>query len=110
MTFPAVLTLFYALVMGGGGWAGWRFARSRPSLVGGALVGGLALIGSLLMFGGNPAGRGIALLGAVLAVLFFGWRVSRGILERRPVGRSLGILALSALEVAALLLTRPEGS
>ena len=110
MMFPAMFTLLYALAMGGGGWAGWRLARSRPSLLGGALVGGLALVGSLLMFGGNPAGRGIALLGAVLAVIFFGWRVSRGILEREPVGRALGILALSALEVAVLLLTRPEGS
>lgn len=110
MTFPAVFTLFYAFVMGGGGWAGWRLARSRPSLLGGALVGGLALIGSLLMFGGNPAGRGTALLGAVLAVLFSGWRASRGILEREPVGRPAGILALSGLEVAVLLLTRPEAS
>ena len=110
MTFPAVFTLLYSLPIAGGGWAGWRLAGSRPSLLGGALVGGLALIGSLLMFGGNPDGRGIALLGAVLAVLFFGWRVSRGILERGPIGRPAGILALSALEIAVLLLTHPEGS
>ena len=59
------------------------------------------------MFAGVEAGRGIALLAAVLAVLFFGWRISRGVLERKPLGRAGGILALSALEVAVLLLTRP---
>jgi len=103
LTFQAFFTLLYAVSMGGGGWAGWRFARSLPSLLGGVVVGGLALVGSLLMFNGNETGRGMALLGAVLAALFFGWRISQGVLRRQSFGRAGGILFLSLLEVAVLL-------
>jgi len=109
MAFPAILTLLYAIAMGGGGWAGWRFAGSLPSLVGGAFVGGLAFLGAILMLLGVATGRGVALFGAALAVLFFAWRVSQGLLQRRPVGRAGGILLLSALEIAVLVGFRAAG-
>jgi uncharacterized membrane protein (UPF0136 family) len=104
LTIQALVTLLYGFAMAGGGFAGYRRAGSVPSLAGGAGIGGLALLGGLLMFFGNETGRGLALFGAVLAILFFGWKLSRGILNRQPVGRAGGILAISLLEVSVLLI------
>ena len=107
MTFAALFTVFYGLAMAGGGYLGYRRASSTPSLVGGLVIGALALVGGFAMLGGNVSGRGFAMLGAVLAALFFGWRSSQAILNQRPVGRSVGILALSAVEIFVLIRVSP---
>ena len=104
MTLRALFTLVYGLGLAGGGYVGYRRAGSLPSLIGGGVVGGLAILGSVIMFSGRASGRGLALLGASLAILFFGWQLSQGLLQRRPLGRTTGILAFSLAEVAVLIL------
>ena len=106
MILAALFTIAYGLAMGGGGYAGFRLAGSIPSLVGGGLIGLLAIAGGVLMLFGDESGRGPALLGAVVAILFFGWKLSQAILNRQPVGRAGGIFALSLVEVVVLMATR----
>ena len=90
-----------------GGYMGYRKAGSRPSLIGGLVIGGLALYGAMSMFGGNETGRGIALLSSVIAMLFFGWKVSRAVLGGERSTRALGIFLASAAEVAVLVFLVP---
>jgi uncharacterized membrane protein (UPF0136 family) len=110
MTLQALITLLYGLGMAGGGYAGYRVAGSRPSLAGGAVIGGLAVVGSVLMFLGRADGKGLALLGASLAILFFGWRLSQALLNRKPIGRAAGILLFRLLEVWILVFSGGKGS
>lgn len=86
-----------------GGTLAYKRVKSRASLIGGLVVGGFAVLGALGMFAGMPSGRGIAMLGSVLAVLFFGWSLSRGILEEKKVVRPAALLALSVAETAVLV-------
>jgi hypothetical protein len=54
------------------------------------------------MLSGSANGRGLALLGATIAILFFGWSLSRGILSRTRLARPVALLALS-LATAGIL-------
>jgi len=95
--------LLYGIAMIAGGLLGFRRAGSRPSLIGGLVVGGFSILGAIGMFGGTVSGRGIALLGASLAVLFFGWTLSRAILNEKRVHRPLALLVASVLTAAVVL-------
>ncbi len=95
--------LLYGAVMLAGGVMGYRKAGSVPSLIGGGVIGGLALLGGALMLSGTVDGRGLALLGATIAILFFGWTLSRGILNRTKVARPGLLLALSAVTAGILV-------
>ncbi len=103
MIGAAIWALVYGAAMTVGGVFAHRRVGSVPSLVGGTVLGGLAEIGGVMMLVGLPAGRGIALLGSVLAALFFGWSLSRAILNQRSKGRAGGLFALSVATVAVLV-------
>ncbi|MBZ0267264.1 hypothetical protein K8I85_03850 [bacterium] len=101
-----IIALVYGTIMSAGGVIAYKRIGSRASLIGGAVIGGLADIGGVFLLLGMPSGRGIALLGAVVATLFFGWSVSRAILaEGGHVGRPAGLAALSIVTAALLLWT-----
>jgi uncharacterized membrane protein (UPF0136 family) len=103
MNGPATCAVAYGLLMIAGGVFAFRRVGSVPSLAGGGVTGGLALLGGAMMLGGSPAGRGVALAGAALAALFFGWSLSRAILTGKKAGRPAGLLVLSAAAAAVLL-------
>lgn len=104
MTWASGTALFYGLLMIAGGTIAFRRVKSTPSLIGGLVVGAFCILGAFAMFAGSASGRGIALLGTMLAVLFFGWSLSRGILEEeKKVARPVILLALSVLETGVLL-------
>lgn len=92
--------------MSAGGAFAYRRRKSRPSLIGGAVIGGLADVGGVLLLLGMPEGRGIALMAALLATLFFGWSLSRAILAAGSPGRPAGLAALSLVTAVLLLWTR----
>lgn len=104
-TIAAVVGIAYGLAMIAGGIAGYRLAGSRPSLIGGSVIGGLALIGGVMMLAGSAAGRGIVLVVSIFAALFFGWSLSRGVLARKPVTRLLRLLVLSLVVATILILS-----
>ena len=106
MDWRAVAAIAYGAAMLMGGVMGYRRAGSKPSLLGGLIIGGLALVGGLIMLGGTESGRSMALLGAMMAVLLFGWTLSRGILSHgKGTARAGGLLALSMLTVWIMLWT-----
>jgi uncharacterized membrane protein (UPF0136 family) len=102
MNAAALCAVIYGLVMIAGGVFAYRRVGSKPSLAGGGVTGGLALLGGAIMLGGSASGRGIALLGAVLAALFFGWSLSRAMLTGKKIGRPAGLLLLSVATAAVL--------
>jgi uncharacterized membrane protein (UPF0136 family) len=106
-TIAAVVGAAYGLAMIAGGVAGYRLAQSRASLIGGSVIGGLALIGSGMMLAGSDAGRGIALIASIGASLFFGWTLSRGVLSEKPVTRAARLLVLSLVVAAILVFSGP---
>jgi uncharacterized membrane protein (UPF0136 family) len=106
-TIAAVVGAAYGLAMIAGGVAGYRLAQSRASLIGGSVIGGLALIGSGMMLAGSDAGRGIALIASIGASLFFGWTLSRGVLTKAPVTRAARLLVLSLVVAAILVYSGP---
>lgn len=78
-------------------WSGWsrhRLTGQKPPLIGAGVVGGLAALGGLIMLLGADAGRGIALMGALLGTLFFGWMLSRAIVDGTPTMRDFALLAI----------------
>ena len=102
-----IVTMVYGAAMAAGGTAAWRRVGSLPSLIGGLTIGALALIGGGLMLGGNESGRAMALLGAVLATLFFGWSLSGAIrADDGPRARPAILFAVSFVVSAMLLATR----
>ena len=103
MNVPAVCAVAYGVMMIAGGFFAYRRVGSLPSLVGGLVTGGLATLGGTMMLSGTPAGRGVAVLGAVLAALFFAWSLSRGMLSGQKLGRPAALLALSVAAAAVLL-------
>jgi uncharacterized membrane protein (UPF0136 family) len=103
----AFVTILYGALLGGGGLLAWRRIRSLPSLLGGTVLGGLAIAGGLLLLGGGEIGRGLALLAAVLATLFFGWSLSGALRSEEPrVIRPAALFAVSLVEAALLVATR----
>jgi uncharacterized membrane protein (UPF0136 family) len=103
--FAAIWALAYGTIMSAGGVFAYKRIGSRPSLIGGAVIGGIADIGGIFMLLGMPTGRGIALLAAVLATLFFGWSLSRAMLTEGRVARPAALAALSIVTAAILLWT-----
>jgi uncharacterized membrane protein (UPF0136 family) len=102
-----ILTILYGVIMAVGGAMAYVRVRSTPSLIGGSVIGALAVIGGAMLTGGNPTGRGIALAGAVLASLFFGWSLSTAIRsEGSVIGRPAVLLTLSLAVAALLVATR----
>jgi len=103
MNGPALCAVIYGLLMVAGGVFAFRRVGSVPSLAGGGVTGGLALLGGAMMMAGASTGRGLALLGAVLAALFFGWSLSRAMLTGKKLGRPAGLFVLSVATAAVLL-------
>jgi uncharacterized membrane protein (UPF0136 family) len=102
----AIIALVYGTIMAAGGAFAYRRIGSKASLIGGAVIGGIADVGGAFLLLGMPEGRGIAMLSAILATLFFGWSLSRAILTEGRVGRPAGLAALSLVTVVLLLWTR----
>ncbi len=104
MTFQAIATLIYGLVILGGGIMGYVAAKSAPSLIAGGLLGLAAIIGAILIFMGKPIGRHIAIVATILVGAFFGFQLIKGIAAGGGIsGRAGGILALSITELLILL-------
>jgi uncharacterized membrane protein (UPF0136 family) len=106
MTTQAIVTLIYGILIAAGGIMGYAAKQSVPSLISGGLLGLIAVIGALLMFCGRPAGRTIALVAAILVGAFFAFQLFKGLSAGTPVGWSIGILALSIVEILVLLLVK----
>lgn len=104
MTGEALIALGYGLGIAALAWSAGRTGGHMLPAAGGMALGGLAAVGGLTMLLGGAAGRGMALVAAVLAVLIFGWTLSQSILNDRAKGKTVGILAVSALVAAVLVL------
>jgi hypothetical protein len=99
--FSSLISLVYGLLVG---WGGYREARRTGNRAIGALgggLGGLALVGAILRWSGDPAGRGISLVAGTLGLLISGWTISRRILDRKPLGPAATLALLSLALVAA---------
>lgn len=103
MNGSALCAVIYGLVMIAGGVFAFRRVGSVPSLAGGGVTGGLALLGGAMMLGGAASGRGVALAGAGFAALFFAWSLARALMAGKKVGRPAGLLGLSLAAAAVLL-------
>jgi uncharacterized membrane protein (UPF0136 family) len=106
MFIQALLTLIYGIIIAAGGIIGYVMAKSVPSLISGGLLGIAAIIGSILIFMGRPAGKPIAIIAAILVGLFFGFQLLKGISAGTPVGRAAGIFTLSVIELMVLILIK----
>ena len=106
MNLKAVITLVYGIIIAGGGVIGFVAAGSVPSLISGGLLGILVVIGSALMFAGNPLGQLLALIATIIVAGFFGYQLVRGLTSGGAVGRAAGILVLSLIELAVLYYLR----
>lgn len=88
-TVGGVLLLVYALLMGGGGIAGYVVKQSKPSLISG-IASGILLVFAFLIARANPRpGFGLGALVALVLTITFG----RGALAHNL--RDLGLCLLS---------------
>jgi uncharacterized membrane protein (UPF0136 family) len=111
MTFQAIATLIYGLVIFGGGIMGYIAAKSVPSLIAGGLLGLAAVIGAIFLFMGRPVGKQVALVATILVGAFFGFQLIKGITAGGGVsGRAGGILALSITEILILLFAKDSAA
>lgn len=111
MTIKATATLIYGILIAVGGIMGWKMAGSLASLIAGGGLGLLAIIGAVLMFMGKPAGTPIAMVAATLVGLFFAYQLVKGLgVEGANLGRPIGVIVLSLIEIGILLLVKSPSS
>lgn len=98
MKISGYVAIVYALLLGIGGFIGFRAAHSTPSLVMGT-ISALVMIGSgIALLKDSDLGRKIGLSAAVILLLFFGYRyfLTRGFFPA-------GFMSLLSLAVAWIL-------
>lgn len=107
MLTKAIASLIYGILIATGGIIGWAMAGSIESLLAGGLLGVVAIIGAIMLFMRNQTGQWVALIAAVLVGLFFVYQlVSSMGAEDANLGRPIGVIALSLVEIAILLLVK----
>jgi len=101
VTGSASIAIVYGALVLLGGWMGYAKAKSKPSLIAGAISGALLWFAAILSMSGNPLGSRMALIVGILLLLLFGYRFAKG-------GKFMpsGLMALASLiAVAALWFT-----
>lgn len=86
--------------------AGYKFAKSKASLISGIVFGTMSGIAAVMLIQGNQFGPGLAALSATMVLIFFGLKCTRALREKKPFGRAGVIFLVSLGELAALYLTR----
>lgn len=103
----AIVTLIYGILILVGGIMGYAMAGSMASLIAGGGLGLLAIVGAVLLFMGNAAGQTIAVVSASLVGLFFLYQLGMNFTKEDPnFGRPVGVLVLTAIELAVLFLVK----
>ncbi len=107
MDIRAVATLVFGIIIALGGLIGYLAARSKPSLISGGVLGALVIMGSVLLFSNVSAGLPIAVAATLAIAVFFGYKLVRGLAERKKVGRAAGLFVLSVVELLILFFISP---
>jgi len=78
MNTPAITALVYGALVFAGGWVGYKKAGSRPSLISSSLSAAVLLIAAVLSLSGISAGYMVAMVVALVLLVFFGYRLAKG--------------------------------
>ena len=78
MNTPAITALVYGALVFAGGWVGYKKAGSRPSLISSSLSAAVLLIAAVLSLSGLSAGNMVAMVVALVLLVFFGYRLAKG--------------------------------
>jgi len=78
MNTPAITALVYGALVFAGGWVGYKKAGSRPSLISSSLSAAVLLIAAVLSLSGISAGNMVAMVVALVLLVFFGYRLAKG--------------------------------
>lgn len=105
----AWVTLVYGILILMGGIMGFVMANSVPSLLAGGSLGIGLIVAAVLMFKSKPVGWPIALVCTLLVSGNFVMLLIRALDAEYPsVARPVGILTLSAIELAVLFLAKKK--
>ena len=99
-----IVLIVYALVILGGGVAGFRIAQSRSSLMMGAATGLMLAISGVLVLSGNKSGAYYGLGVNLALILVFGSRYLRT-MKMMPAGFMLAASVIVAAILYAQLFT-----
>ena len=96
MNTPALTALVYGALVFAGGWVGYKKAGSRPSLIASSLSASVLLFAAVLSLSGISAGYMVAMVVALVLLVFFGYRLAKG-------GKFMPVGLMVAVSLATLV-------
>lgn len=104
----AYVTLVYGILIALGGIMGFVMAKSLPSLIAGGGLGIGLIVAAVLMMKSIPAGFPLAVACTALIGLNFIYLLIKALGADASLGRPIGILVLTAVELAVLFLVKDK--
>ena len=102
MNTVSLITLIYGLLIFIGGIMGFVKAKSRASIISGSIFGVLLVISAVILQQNNHAGWWLGLICTLFIIVFFGIKLLQALKTKDSIGRPVGILSLSAIELIVL--------